>query len=175
MLKRAQKEAKIKEIQQKISGSNSSVFTDYKGLSVANITQLRTSLRKVGTEYKVYKNTLSSLAYKGLGFNETEKLFKESTAIAFCKKDPSEMAKVLADFQKQNEIFKIKGGTLGNKVLSSNDIKVLASLPSKEVLIAKMLGSMNAPIVGLVNVLQGNIRNLCYALKAIEDNKKKAA
>ncbi|MBI5418160.1 50S ribosomal protein L10 [Candidatus Poribacteria bacterium] len=173
-MKRNQKETQIKEIQEKLSDANATVVTTYKGLTVEKISTLRRDLRKSGAEYKVYKNTLSNRAYNSCGFNDVEKYFSGSTAIAFVKKDPAAVAKVLNEFKKNEELFGIKFGTLGNKIVSVEEIKILASLPSREVLIAKVLGGMKAPISGLACVLSGTIAKLGYVLKNIAEQKEKA-
>ncbi len=172
---RSQKETQIKEIKEKFSSSNATIVTNYKGLTVEKISSLRKELRKINAEYKVYKNTMSEIAYKSFGFDNIGNYFSGSTAIAFSKGDPAKLAKILNDFKKENELFGIKCGTLGNNLINEQEVKALASLPPREVLLAKLLGNMKGPIAGFVNLLSGNIRNLAYVLKSIAEQKEKAA
>ena len=118
-------------------------------------------------------------AAKELGIEGLEPFLSQNTAIAVSKEDAVAPAKVAVEFAKKHEALKIKTGLLDNKLMSKEEIMALAALPSKEVLLAKMLGSLNAPISGLVNVLQGTIRNAVYVLEAVrkqkEENEKKSA
>jgi large subunit ribosomal protein L10 len=118
-------------------------------------------------EYKVVKNTLSKIALKEAGLEEFAKHFEGPTAIAFENGDTVGPAKVLIDYSKEHAKLKVKAGLLGTKILSFNEIKSLASLPSREVLIGKMLGTLKAPMYNLVNVLQAVPRNMVYVLEAI--------
>jgi large subunit ribosomal protein L10 len=170
-----EKEIAVQELTDKINKNKSVVLTEYQGLTVAEISELRAKLRPLGCEYKVIKNTLSKIALKNAGLEEFSKLFSGPTAIAIEQGDPVAPAKILIDFSKEHAKLKIKAGLLGDKILSSDEIKSLASLPSREVLLAKLLGTMNAPITGLVNVLQGNIRNLVYVLEAVRKQKEQKA
>lgn len=164
---RKEKEQAVQELTEKIKGKSGVVLTEYQGLTVAEIDELRAKLRPLNCEYRVIKNTLSKIALKEAGLEEFAKHFEGPTAIAIEKGDPVGPAKVLIDFSKEHEKLKLKAGILGNKMLSVTEIKALASLPSREALIAKLLGTLKAPMYNLVNVLQAMPRNMVYVLEAI--------
>ena len=172
MSAREQKEQVVAEIKEKLSGYSSAILIDYRGLSVAEVTQLRSDFRSNGVDYKVYKNTLTELAAKELGLDDLIPYLKGPTAIAFGIKDPVAPAKILTQSIAKLKKMELKAGVVEGKVIDVAGIKALAELPSREELIAKMLGSMNAPISGLVNVLGGTIRSLVYTLNAIKENKE---
>lgn len=148
------------------------LLTDYQGLTVAEISELRSKLRSLKCEYKVIKNTLSKIALEKMGLNDFAKNFEGPTAVAFEKGDPVSAAKVIVDFTKEHAKLKIKAGMLGEKLLSIDDIKSLASLPSREVLLARLLGSMQSSVSGFVNVLAGVPRKFVYGLEAIRKQKE---
>ncbi|MGI6537705.1 MAG: 50S ribosomal protein L10 [Caldicoprobacterales bacterium] len=175
MSAREKKEQIVAEIKEKLSNYSSAIFIDYKGLTVAEATELRNEFRKNEVDYKVYKNTLTEIAAKELGFDDLSPYLKGPTAIAFGIKDPTAPAKVLTESMKKLKKMEFKAGIVEGNIIDVEGIKALASLPSREELIAKMLGSMNAPIAGLVNVLSGTIRSLAYALNAIKEAKEAEA
>ena len=137
----------------------SGVFVDYCGLTVEQDTQLRNKLREAGVEYKVVKNTLTRFAAKEIGFDELDPILNGPTSLAISMTDEVTPAKVLADFAKDNEALEIKAGFLDGKVLSLDEVKQLAATPNRDTLLAKMLGSMNAPISNLVRTLQALVDN----------------
>jgi len=149
------KEAEVAEIQEKIEKSQSVMFLDYRGLNVAEVTELR--IRR---------------AAEKAGIEGLDDVLEGPTAVAFGYADPVAPAKILVDFIEDTKKTSLKGGVLAGKAMSEAEIKNLASLPSKEELIAKMLGSLNAPITGLVMALSGIPRNLVYALNAIKEKKE---
>ncbi len=159
----------IDEIKEKIQSSQAVVLVDYRGLDVAQLTELRTKYREVGVEYKVYKNTMMKFAFKDLGYEEFNEFLKGPSAVAFGIEDPVAAAKVTAEFAKKNEKLEIKAGIVDGKIISIEEVKNLAELPSKEVLLAQVLGGLNAPIQGFTNVLQGTIRSLAIVLNAIAE------
>jgi large subunit ribosomal protein L10 len=169
---RKEKELIVDDLSDKIKNTNGVVLTDYQGLTVAEISELRAKLRPLKCEYKVIKNTLSRLALKKAGISDFEKYFKGPTAVAIEKGDPVSVSKVLIDFSKEHSKLKLKAGLLGSKVLTLEDIRSLASLPSREALIAKLLGTMNAPITNFVGVLAAVPRSLVYVLEAIRKQKE---
>ena len=179
MKTKAQKAEQLKEIKGLLDGAKSIVLVDFHGLNVAQDTDLRRKMRAAGVNYSVHKNTLIGIAAKELGIEGLEPFLSQNTAIAVSKEDAVAPAKVAVEFAKKHEALKIKTGLLDNKLMSKEEIQALAALPSKEVLLAKMLGSLNAPISGLVNVLQGTIRNAVYVLEAVrkqkEETEKKSA
>lgn len=168
---RPEKEAAVKEIADKLTSSKSVVVTDYMGLDVAAITELRKNLRESGVEYKVVKNTLARIAAKNAEVEEINELFVGPTAIAFGMDDAVSPAKVLVDFAKDHKELEIKGGALEGEIINEDKVKSLAEIPPREQLLAQVLAGMQAPISGLVNVLQGNLRGLVQVLNQIKEEK----
>lgn len=171
---RPEKAAKVAEIKELLSNSKCTILVDFCGLTVAQDTELRRKMREAGVHYNVVKNTLLRIAAEQAGIEGLEPSLEKNTAIAVSPEDPVAVAKIICEFAKENKELKVKVGVLDGKVIGADEIKALASLPPKEVLIAKMLGSMNAPISGFVNVLQGTIRNVVYALEAVRKQKESA-
>lgn len=161
----------VEEIKEKIRSSQSLVLVDYRGLNVAELTELRKRYREAGVDYKVYKNTMMSFAFKDLGLEEVEDYLKGPSAVAFSLNDPASAAKITTEFAKTNDKLKIKAGIVDGKIIDENGVKSLAELPPREVLIAQVLGGFNSPIQGFANVLQGTIRGLAIALNAIAEQK----
>lgn len=162
----------VEEIKEKIKKSQSIVLVDYRGLNVDEVTQLRRKFREAGVDYKVYKNTLMRFAFKDAGYEEFNQYLTGPNAVAFGINDPVSPAKVTHEFAKDHEKLEIKAGIVDGKIVGLDEIKRLADLPSREVLIAQVLGGFNAPITGFVNVLQGTIRSLVYALNAIKEKQE---
>ena len=153
----------VDEIKEKIGKAQSMVLVDYRGLNVAQLTELRSQYRKAGVDYKVYKNSMMRFAFKDSGLEEFNEFLKGPNAIA---------AKITSEFAKTNEMLEIKAGIVDGKVIDVKGVNRLADLPSREVLIAQVLGGFNAPIQGFANVLQGTIRGLAIALNAIAEQKE---
>lgn len=172
MKTKAQKAQQLAEIKELLTGAKSVVLVDFHGITVAQDTALRRQMRAAGVNYSVHKNTLIGIAAKELGIEGLDAFLSQNTALAVSKEDAVAPAKVAVEFAKKNQTLKIKTGLLDNQLITLEEIKELAALPSKEVLLAKMLGSLNAPISGLVNVLQGTIRNAVYVLEAIREQKE---
>lgn len=168
------KQEVVQDLSEKIKSAKSIVLADYRGLTVEQDTELRSALRKAGVEYKVVKNTLTRFAMKKNGLDEIDSFLNGPTAMALSESDPVAPAKVLAEYAKKYEKLELKAGVVEGKVIDVNGVKALAELPPREVLIAKVLGGFNAPITGLVNVLNGNIRGLVVALNAIAEQKAQA-
>lgn len=169
-----QKKQVVADLTEKVKAAQSIVLADYRGLTVEQDTALRNALRAAGVEYKVVKNTLTSLAMKESGLEALDPFLNGPTAMALSSTDAVAPAKVLSDFAKKFEKLELKVGVVEGKVIDINGIKALADLPSREVLIAKVLGGFNAPISGFVNVLNGNMRGLVVALNAIAEQKANA-
>ncbi len=146
------KKAQVAEIIEVLKGATTGVLVDYRGLTVEEDTKLRNDLRAAGVKYFVVKNTLLRLAAKETGLDELDDILHGPTALAISE-DAVAPAKVIADFAKENEKFEIKSGFMDGKVLSLDEITKLAKTPSKETLIAKMMGSLNSPISGLARLL----------------------
>lgn len=166
----------VAEIKEKLSSTKGAVLTNYRGLTVAQDTKLRRKLREAGVEYRVFKNTMTRIAAKEAGIEGLDTYLEGPTAIAMSYTDPVAPAKVISDFVKEHKLqaLEVKAGLVEGKVINADSVKALASLPPREVLIAKALGSMQAPISGLVNVLSGSLRNLVYALEAVRKQKESA-
>ncbi|MCI7768962.1 MAG: 50S ribosomal protein L10 [Eubacteriales bacterium] len=150
---RKEKEAVVEEIKTKIQAAKSVVLVDYKGLTVAQDTELRCNFRKAGVEYKVYKNRLAKIAFNELGFNQFDEALEGPTAIAFSMNDSVSAAKISAEANKKYNKLQTKCGLVDGEFNDADALKIIASLPSREVLIAKMLGSMLAPVSKLAYVL----------------------
>lgn len=171
---RPEKVAAVLVLKKLMAEAQGVVFTDYRGISVKQDTKLRRKMREAGVEYFVIKNSMASIAAKDAGIEGLDNYLKGPLSMASSTKDPVAAAKLLSDFSRENRILEIKGGLLAGKPITADEVKALANLPSREVLIARMLGGLQSPITGLVNVLQGNIRNLVYALDAVRQQKESA-
>lgn len=170
-----QKKAFVSELAEKMKNASSGVLVDYKGITVENDTKLRSEMRKNNIDYSVIKNSLIRFAAKQVGYDALESVLEGTTALAISMTDPVAPAKLVAEYAKKDKnIYNIKAGFVDGRVISADEVKALADLPSKEVLIAKMLGSMQAPISGFVNVLNGNIRGLVCVLNAIAEKQQTA-
>jgi len=167
------KRAVIDEIASKIKNAKGLVIADYRGLTVGQDTELRKALRNANIEYKVVKNTLARFAVKEVGLDELESCLQGPTAIAVSS-DPVAPAKVMSEYAKKFDKLELKAGVVEGKVIDINGIKALAELPSREELVAKALGGLNAPIAGFVHVLNANLRGLVVALNAIAEKKASA-
>jgi large subunit ribosomal protein L10 len=169
--KKNAKQQVVNEIKEKFQRAEAVVLVDYRGLNVAEVTELRKRFREAGADYKVYKNTLMTRALTELGMEELIPYLTGPNAVALGYGDPVVPAKIISEFAKDHDKLEVKAGMISRKVIGAEGVKSLANLPSKEVLVAQALGGLNAPITGFVNVLQGNIRNLVYALNAIAEKK----
>ncbi len=167
-----EKEILVQGLTEKIKKNNGMVLTQYQGLTVAEISELRSQLRNLKCEYTVVKNTLGKIAAKNAGLEQFSEYFDGPTAIAIENGDIAAPARVIVNFAKSHSKLKITAGVLEKKIISEKDIKALAELPSKEVLLSVLLGTMKAPITNFVNVLQANIRNIVNVLDAIRKQKK---
>lgn len=164
----------VADMIEKLKTAQAGVLVDYCGLTVEEDTDLRNKLRAAGVEYKVVKNTLTRFAAKEVGFDELDAVLNGPTSLAVSYDDPVAPAKVIADFAKDNEKLEIKSGFLDGKVISLEEINQLAKTPSKDVLIAKIMGSLNSPISALTRTLQAIVDN-GVELSEIEAPKKEEA
>lgn len=167
MLTRKQKEEIIEELTDKLKRQKGLVFTDFRGLKVGEMQDLRNKLREVGIEYKVAKKTLIKLALEKTKKKVDTSQFEGSIALAFGYQDPIMPVKIVSKFAKEHKNLEILGGLMEDKFLSAEEIKKLAQIPSRNELLAKFIGSIKSPISGFVNVLEGNIRSLIGVLSAI--------
>ncbi|MHC5278683.1 50S ribosomal protein L10 [Listeria kieliensis] len=155
------KKNNVEEITTKLTDSVSTIIVDYRGLNVAEVTELRKQLREAGVDFKVYKNTMVRRAVEAKGFEGLEEVLTGPNAIAFSNDDAVLPAKILNDFAKNHEALEIKAGIIEGKVSSVSDVKALATLPSREGLLSM-----------LCNVLQAPVRNFALAAKAVADQKE---
>ena len=166
---RAEKVAVVDEVREHFEAADAAILTEYRGLKVKDLAGLRRSLRSSGGEYKIYKNTLVTLAARQSGLGDLEPLLEGPTAIAFVKGDAAAVAKTLRDYARTHPLLLIKGGVLGDKVIGTAETTALADLPSREVLLAQLAGAMAAPMQQLAGLLQALPRNLAYGLAALRD------
>lgn len=174
-MNRTQKAQEIESLKERFAKSQLTILTEYKGLTVSEMTELRGKLRETSSTLKVVKNRLAKIAIKGTDHEPLTDSFKDTVAVATAGEDPTGPAKVLVDFAKANEKLSIKAALLDGKVISENEVKALASMPSKEELIAKLMGSMQAPAQNLVGVLSQIPRQVVQVLSAVKAHKEENA
>lgn len=165
-ISRERKEQIVADLTDKISRSEALIMTDYRGLSAAEINELRNELREAETGYHVVKNSLVKLALEQTRLPWEQSLFDGPTGIGFCYEDVAGSAKILVDFANESRTFSIRGGMLGDRLIDAAQISDLAMLPSSEVLIAQVVARMQGPLVGLISVLSAPLQNLVYVLQA---------
>lgn len=161
----------VDELAKKLSDAKSTVVVDYRGLNVEELTDLRKQAREANVDYKVYKNTMMRRALEKAGIEGFETYFVGPTAVAVSMEDEVTPAKILNNFAKDHKALEIKAGYVDGAVMGPEGVKELASLPSKEVLIAKALGGLNAPIAGFAGVLNATLSGLAIALNQIAEKK----
>ena len=171
----AKKEAAIAQLRERISGAGNLFFTNYAGLTVDEITRLRGELRKDGSSYAVAKNTLFAIAAGDELAKQLEQFLHGPTAIVFAGNDPVAPAKAIKKFSDDVKPVQVKAAFIEGRVVDAAQVQALAALPSREELIAKMVGSIASPLRGLVTVLSGNQSGLVRALNAIREKKEAAA
>lgn len=166
------KQQLVTELHDKLKKAKAVFLADFRGMTVETATELRNELRKAAVEYKVVKNTLLEIASRETDKEALSSQYAGPTAIAISYDDPVAAAKVLSRFaREQQNVFKLKGGVLTGKVITTPEIQALADLPSREVLIAKLLGTMNAPVSNFVGVLAAVPGSFVRALNAIKEKK----
>ena len=168
-----QKQKIVDGLREKFAESKLLIVTDYKGLNVLMINNLRRRLKEADIEYKVIKNTLLSRASEGSSVSLIKNYFKDTTAMVFSYKDPVVAAKIITKFAAENDKLKIKIAIMNDKVLDLASIKILSDLPSREVLLAQMLSVMNAVPTSFVRALSDLPRKMLNVLTAIKDDKEK--
>ena len=171
MQTRQQKEVITKELTEKLKASKAVVFSDFKGLTMEDLTKLRQELRAESISLKVVKQTLINIALKEAGIDADVKKMEGQIAIAISEKDEVAAAKIISKFAKTNNNLKVVGGILEGKELGADEVIALSKLPSKQELLAKFVGTINAPVSNFVNVLSGNISGFVRVLKAISETK----
>lgn len=169
-MNRSEKAALIAQIKAKADTASIAVITDFKGMTVEELTGLRVKLHDCGGDYLVVKNTLARIAFTGGTHDVIKGDFKENCGVAFGE-DPVAVAKVVSEFAKTSKIFSIRHASLEGKMLSASQVEDLAKLPGKQELLAMVLGTMNAVPTNFVSLCANMIRPLLYALKALEEKK----
>ncbi len=173
-MKMDKKREVVEELHEKFARSKVVIVTDYKGLNVAALSELRRKLNEVNVEYKVVKNTLLVRASEDTDVAVIQDSFKGPSAVALSYDDPVAPAKVLTEFAKANEKLEIRIGVMDGKAIDLNGIKALSSLPSREVLLGQVLSAMIGVPTGFVRTLNAIPQKLLYALQAIKDQKEAA-
>lgn len=157
----------VESLEETFSGCDIGILTDYRGLTTAEMNDLRRKLREAGIVYRVVKNSLAQLAARKAGMDELADSFSGPVAVAFGYGEIPGVAKVLADYIRATKsILKIKGGFFADRILSPGEVDSLARLPSREVLIGRVMAGIQSPIYGLVNVLAGPVRGIMGVLQA---------
>jgi large subunit ribosomal protein L10 len=165
----------VKQLEIKLKSTPNLIVTKYVGMSTPDLNGLRDKLRPLKCEYNVMKNTLTRIALKNAGIEEFAKYFSGPTAVAFHTGDPCALSKAIMDYAKTNEKLQVLAGYLDGKILTDKQIKAMAGLPSREVLLAQLAATLNAPIQQIAVVLNAPIQKLALVLKSLEQQKAKAA
>lgn len=168
----AKKREIVDSLSEKLKSSCAGVLVEYKGINVEDDTKLRKSLRESGVEYLVTKNTLIKRAVENVGLEDIAPVLKGTTALAISKDDYVAASKILCDFAKEHDFFKIKSGYIDGKVIEKEEVLRLSKLPSREVLVSQVLRGLNGPITGLATALSGIMKGLVVALNAIAEKKE---
>jgi len=171
---RAEKAAVVAEVRDKLAASKSVIVTEYRGLTVGALAKLRRTLRPLGAEYKVYKNTLIKIAARDGAMSAVDSMVTGPVAITFVQGEVSAVAKALRDFAKENDALKLKGGVVDGKAVDVKGLKALADLPSREVMLAKFAGLLKAPMANTAYMLSALPRKAAYGLKALVEQKQAA-
>jgi len=172
------KAAAIKELKESFSPASDFIFTDYRGLSVAQITELRNQLRPKGSAFKVVKNNFARIAFKELERPDVSAYLTGPTAVAIAMKDSNEIAKILFDFARENSkdkpVLQVKGALIGTSIYDENQVAAFSRLPGKKELISMLLSCMQAPVRNLAGCLNDIPSRLVRTLKAVADKKEAA-
>jgi large subunit ribosomal protein L10 len=168
---RPEKVAVVEEIRTKLSAAQAVFVTEYRGMRVGQLADLRGVLRGTESEHKVYKNSLARFAARDAGLDGFDELLVGPTAMTFVHGDVAGAAKALRDAARTNPSLVLRGGALGGSLLSADDIRALADLPSREQLLARLAGALQAPLVKTAGLLQALPRNFAYGLQALIDQK----
>ena len=160
----------IRKIKELIESSSDLIFTDFRGLNVSQITELRRSLKEKEAEYRVVKNSYARLALRELGFPFEEDFLIDPTALALARADIGPITKVLFDFTKDSTL-KIKGGLVDGRVVSPSEVEAISKLPGRSELYAILMGTMNAPLTNLVYAMSGIVTKLVRTVQAVADSK----
>jgi large subunit ribosomal protein L10 len=171
-VKKADKQQLVVNLTEQIKESDALFLTNFKGLTFPEITEVRTSVKAQGSDFKVVKNTLLKIALNNNEITDLDEYLKEPTSCAIVKGDVAAVAKEIKKYSKEFDKFEIKAGYLDGNTLTADDVNVLADLPSRDELLAKMLGSINAPVTNFVSLMANIPRSLLNVLTAVKDNKE---
>jgi large subunit ribosomal protein L10 len=171
---RAEKVAVVEEVQARLDDASAAILTEYRGLPVSEMENLRRALRAAGGEYKIYKNTLVRRAVQDGSYQALESLLEGPTAIAFVRDDVAAVAKVLRDFSRQNPALVVKGGLIGSSLFDARAAQALADLPSREALLAQIAGLLAAPMQRFASLLAAVPQRMAYALSALVEQRQAA-
>jgi len=169
---RTHKAVVVDEVKARITDASASIVSEYRGLTVAELADLRASLAAVGGDYKIFKNTLVKRAIDGGEYQPLSDYLTGPTALTFVDGDVSAVAKALKDFSKANPLLVIKGGLADGTLLSSSDLSALADLPPRDVLLARIAGALAAPMQQMAGLLQALPRNLAYGISALIEQRE---
>lgn len=170
-----EKKRTVDELSEKLKGACTGVIVDFRGISVETDTKMRKQMRESGSSYKVVKNTLLRFALKEAGIDGLDAVLEGTTAIGLNPEDYVAPAKILNEYAEKDKTLKIKAGFIDGKAASADEIKTLAALPPKDVLLSEVVRGLNGPVTGLVTVLNGTIKGLVVALNAIAEKEKESA
>lgn len=171
MIKREKQEI-IERLQERFQGSSSAICLEFGGVNVEKVTQFRRDLQQNAGEYHVVKNTLTKRAIQETPFQELEQFLSGPTGIVFCPEDVAAAAKVVTKFvEETNDAFAIKGGIVEGALLDAKGIAKVATLPSRQELLAQLLSAMQSPVSGLVGTLEGVVREFVFTLQAVADKR----
>lgn len=171
---RREKEAVIAEVAELLEGTETVFVSDYRGLTVAQLSELRGTLRQSGARFRIVKNTLGALAAERAGRETFKALLSGPTAVTFCGDDPVAAAKAIADYARTHPQVEMRGGLMADALLDAEQLRALASLPPRDTLVAQVVGTLAAPMTGLVTVLQGTISGFVRALGQVAEQKAAA-
>ncbi|MFM8957536.1 MAG: 50S ribosomal protein L10 [Actinomycetota bacterium] len=171
---RAEKAAVVAEVRDKLAASNSVIVSEYRGLTVGALAKLRRTLRPLGAEYKVYKNSLVKIAARDGAMAPVEPMVGGPVAITFVTGEVSAVAKAMREFAKENEALKLKGGVVDGKAVDVKGLRALADLPARDVMLAKLAGLLKAPMANTAYMLSALPRKAAYGLKALVEQKQAA-
>ena len=169
---RAHKVEVVAEVKSRIGESTASIVTEYRGLTTAELAELRQSLNAVGGDYRIFKNTLVRLAIDGGDYQPLSEYLSGPSALTFVQGDISAVAKALRDFSRANPLLVIKGGLADGSLLSSGDLAALADLPPREVLLARLAGALAAPMQQMAGLLEALPRNMAYGISALIEQRE---
>jgi large subunit ribosomal protein L10 len=172
---RLEKANSIRELQERLRGARSAVLTDFRGLSVAEMTELRNLLRKSAVDYTVIKNTLARIAVQDTDLAGLATYFQGPTAVAISRADPMAASKILSTWGRTRPAFALKGGVVEGQIVGPAEIVALANLPPREVLLARMAGAFQGPLQALARVLAGPVQAVASVLDQVRQQKEKAA